>query len=209
MLGKRGVTEPTSSFLSCRASLLRRPLLPHHVFLPCHEPPPLSSTKVAASYSLGPPTAAQASSLAVPTSSFLPCRVSLLCRPLLPHHVFLPCHVVVRRCVLHHCRDLQFSLSLSLSLSLSPCLVGDGSSQIAGVDCDETFSPVVKPATIRTVLTITFVREKVARGQARVLHVPSRHQIADIFTKGLSRVLFDDFRTNLSVREPPASTAGV
>ena len=33
-------------------------------------------------------------------------------------------------------------------------LVGDGRSQIAGVDCDETFSPVVKPATIRTVLTI-------------------------------------------------------
>jgi len=62
---------------------------------------------------------------------------------------------------------------------------------------------------IRTVLTITFVREKVARGQARVLHVPSRHQIADIFTKGLPRVRFDDFRTSLSVREPPASTAGV
>jgi hypothetical protein len=33
-------------------------------------------------------------------------------------------------------------------------LVGDGRSQVAGVDCDETFSPVVKPATIRTVLTI-------------------------------------------------------
>ena len=33
-------------------------------------------------------------------------------------------------------------------------LVRDGRAQIAGVDCDETFSPVVKPATIRTVLTI-------------------------------------------------------
>ena len=33
-------------------------------------------------------------------------------------------------------------------------LVGDGRSQVAGVDCDETFSPVVKPATIRTVITI-------------------------------------------------------
>jgi len=33
-------------------------------------------------------------------------------------------------------------------------LVGDGSSQIAGVDCDETFSPVVKPAMVHTVLTI-------------------------------------------------------
>lgn len=33
-------------------------------------------------------------------------------------------------------------------------LVGDGMSQVAGVDCDETFSPVVKPAIIRTMLTI-------------------------------------------------------
>jgi hypothetical protein len=33
-------------------------------------------------------------------------------------------------------------------------LVGGGRSQIAGVDCDETFSPVVKSATICTVLTI-------------------------------------------------------
>ncbi|PNY02085.1 hypothetical protein L195_g025389 [Trifolium pratense] len=32
--------------------------------------------------------------------------------------------------------------------------------------------------------------------------------IADIFTKGLPRILFDDFRTSLSVCEPPASTAG-
>ncbi|XP_050897490.1 uncharacterized protein LOC127104351 [Lathyrus oleraceus] len=33
-------------------------------------------------------------------------------------------------------------------------LVGDGSSHVAGVDCDKTFSSVVKPATIRTMLTI-------------------------------------------------------
>ena len=58
-------------------------------------------------------------------------------------------------------------------------------------------------------MDIHFVREKVARGQARVLHIPSRHQIVDIFTKGLPRILFDDFWTSLSVREPPASTAGV
>ncbi|XP_071695373.1 uncharacterized mitochondrial protein AtMg00810-like [Rutidosis leptorrhynchoides] len=35
-------------------------------------------------------------------------------------------------------------------------LVGDGRSQQVGVDCYETFSPVVKPATIRTVLTLVF-----------------------------------------------------
>ncbi|KAD7480531.1 hypothetical protein E3N88_03667 [Mikania micrantha] len=33
-------------------------------------------------------------------------------------------------------------------------LVCDGRSQQVGVDCDETFSPVVKPATIRTFLSI-------------------------------------------------------
>ena len=33
-------------------------------------------------------------------------------------------------------------------------LVGNGNTQQQGVDCDETFSPVVKPATIRAVLSI-------------------------------------------------------
>ena len=53
------------------------------------------------------------------------------------------------------------------------------------------------------------IREKVARDEVRVLHVPSRYQIADIFTKGLPRVLFNDFQDSLSIRLPPASTAGV
>lgn len=33
-------------------------------------------------------------------------------------------------------------------------LVGDGKTQQQGIDCDETFSPVVKPTTTRTVLSI-------------------------------------------------------
>src|SRR5690606_6329892 len=33
-------------------------------------------------------------------------------------------------------------------------LIANGKSQQIGIDCDETFSPVVKPATIRTVLHI-------------------------------------------------------
>ncbi|KAJ9545524.1 hypothetical protein OSB04_025231 [Centaurea solstitialis] len=57
-------------------------------------------------------------------------------------------------------------------------------------------------------MDIHFVREKVAIGQVRVLHVPSAYQFADIFTKGLPRQLFLDFRDNLSVRPPPAQTAG-
>ncbi|GKA29612.1 ribonuclease H-like domain-containing protein [Tanacetum coccineum] len=41
----------------------------------------------------------------------------------------------------------------------------------------------------------------------RVLHVPSRYQYADIFTKGLPSALFKEFRTSLSVWCPPAPTA--
>nr|GEX88115.1 ribonuclease H-like domain-containing protein [Tanacetum cinerariifolium] len=38
-------------------------------------------------------------------------------------------------------------------------LVANGSSQQHGIDCDETFSPVVKPATIRTVLSLAVSRK--------------------------------------------------
>ncbi|KAL3338038.1 hypothetical protein AABB24_030290 [Solanum stoloniferum] len=70
-------------------------------------------------------------------------------------------------------------------------------------------NPVQYQRTKHIEMDIHFVREKVARGQVRVLHVPSRYQIADIFTKGLPRVLFEEFRDNLSVRKPPASIVGV
>jgi len=39
------------------------------------------------------------------------------------------------------------------------CLVGDGKTQQPGVDCDETFSLIVKPATIRTVLSIAISQD--------------------------------------------------
>nr|GEV33847.1 ribonuclease H-like domain-containing protein [Tanacetum cinerariifolium] len=38
----------------------------------------------------------------------------------------------------------------------------------------------------------------------RVLHVSSRYQFADIVTKGLPSALFEEFRSSLSVRRPPA-----
>nr|GEU70437.1 hypothetical protein [Tanacetum cinerariifolium] len=129
-----------------------------------------------------------------------------------------------------------------------------------GIDYDETFSLVVKPATIRTVLSLVVSRdwpihqldvknaflhghlsetvymnqppgfvdpnkhvtlsltsaEAEYRGVAnvvaetawicnllcelhRVLHVPSRFQYADIFTKGLPTALFIEFRSSLNV----------
>lgn len=52
---------------------------------------------------------------------------------------------------------------------------------------------------------IHFTREKDARGQTCVLHVLFWHKIVDIFTKDLLRVLFDDFKTSLNARQPPAS----
>ncbi|GJT96880.1 ribonuclease H-like domain-containing protein [Tanacetum coccineum] len=57
-------------------------------------------------------------------------------------------------------------------------------------------------------MDIRFVRDMVTKGHVRVLHVPSRYQYADIFTKGLSSALFEEFRTSLSVRSSPAPTAG-
>ncbi|GKC26045.1 ribonuclease H-like domain-containing protein [Tanacetum coccineum] len=57
-------------------------------------------------------------------------------------------------------------------------------------------------------IDIHFVRDLVAAGQVRVLHVPSHYQFADIFTKGLPSTLFEEFRSSLSVRCPPALTAG-
>ncbi|GJY20699.1 copia protein [Tanacetum coccineum] len=70
-------------------------------------------------------------------------------------------------------------------------------------------NPVQHQRTKHIKMDIHFVREKVARGKVRVLHVPSRYQIANIFTKGLPRVIFNDFRDRLSVRSPPVATAGV
>nr|GEY53195.1 ribonuclease H-like domain-containing protein [Tanacetum cinerariifolium] len=52
--------------------------------------------------------------------------------------------------------------------------------------------------TKHTEIDIHFVRDMVQTGHIRVLHVPSRYQYADIFTKGLPTALFEDFRSSLS-----------
>ncbi|GJU43974.1 ribonuclease H-like domain-containing protein [Tanacetum coccineum] len=57
-------------------------------------------------------------------------------------------------------------------------------------------------------IDIHFVRDMVKAGHVRVLHIPSRFQYADIFTKCLPSALFEDFRFSLSVHPPPAQTAG-
>ncbi|GJS81028.1 ribonuclease H-like domain-containing protein [Tanacetum coccineum] len=69
-------------------------------------------------------------------------------------------------------------------------------------------NPVQHQQTKHIEIDIHFVRDMVTAGQVRVLHVPSRFQYADIFTKGLPSALFKEFLSSLSVRPPPAPTAG-
>ncbi|GJT17461.1 ribonuclease H-like domain-containing protein [Tanacetum coccineum] len=68
-------------------------------------------------------------------------------------------------------------------------------------------NPVQHQRTKHIEIDIHFVRDMVTTGHVRVLHVPSRFQYADIFTKGLPSALFEEFRSSLSVRPPPAPTA--
>ncbi|GJY54101.1 putative RNA-directed DNA polymerase [Tanacetum coccineum] len=69
-------------------------------------------------------------------------------------------------------------------------------------------NPVQHQRTKHIEIDIHFVRDLVTSGQVRVLHVPSRYQFADIFTKGLPSSLFEEFRSSLSVRRSLAPTAG-
>nr|GEY37894.1 NBS-containing resistance-like protein [Tanacetum cinerariifolium] len=69
-------------------------------------------------------------------------------------------------------------------------------------------NPVQQQCTKHIEIDIHFVHDLVVAGQVRVLYVPSRYQFADIFTKGLPSALFEEFCTSLSVRCPPAPTAG-
>jgi hypothetical protein len=49
-------------------------------------------------------------------------------------------------------------------------------------------------------IDIHFVRERVAIGDVRVLHVPTIFQFTYIFMKGLPTSLFSEFWSNLNIR---------
>ncbi|GJZ74693.1 ribonuclease H-like domain-containing protein [Tanacetum coccineum] len=68
--------------------------------------------------------------------------------------------------------------------------------------------PVQHQRTKHIEIDIHFVRDQVIVGYVRVLHVPSRYQFADIFTKGLPYALFDYFLTSLNIRPSPAPMTG-
>ena len=60
-------------------------------------------------------------------------------------------------------------------------------------------NPVHHRRTKHIELDIHFVREQVALGRIRVLHVPTAQQFADVMTKGLPTPIFEGFRSSLCV----------
>jgi histone deacetylase 1/2 len=69
-------------------------------------------------------------------------------------------------------------------------------------------NPVHHRRTKHMELDIHFVRERVALGDIRVLHVPTRQQLADVMTKGLPTNIFEEFRSSLCVVPDAVTTAG-
>ncbi|KAM3196178.1 hypothetical protein ACQJBY_072052 [Aegilops geniculata] len=68
-------------------------------------------------------------------------------------------------------------------------------------------NPVHHRRTKHIELDIHFVREKVALGELRVLHVPTSQQFTDVLTKGLHTPAFEEFRSSLCIRPPDAQPA--
>ena len=60
-------------------------------------------------------------------------------------------------------------------------------------------NPIQHHRTKHVEIDLHFVREKVAIGHVRVLHVPTTSQFADIFTKGLPSSVFNEFRSSLNI----------
>nr|GEU41280.1 ribonuclease H-like domain-containing protein [Tanacetum cinerariifolium] len=121
-------------------------------------------------------------------------------------------HAAALKRILRYVQD-TLDLGLHLYASSTTPLVGYTDADWAG--CPSTSSavymsanPVQHQQTKQIKTDIHFVRDMVIAGQVRALHVHFRYQYADIFTKGLSSALFEEFQSSLSVRPPLTPTAG-
>jgi len=93
-------------------------------------------------------------------------------------------------------RSTELAHCCWLSQLLQELHISIPSATIVYCDNVSTIYMTVNPVHYRHMkhieIDIHFVREKVALGQFRVLHVPSAHQFVDIMTKGLPIQLFND-----------------
>ena len=64
---------------------------------------------------------------------------------------------------------------------------------------DLSTNPVQHQRMKHVEIDLHFVRDRVAIGDVRVLHVPTTSQFVDIFTKGLPSSTFLEFRSSLNV----------
>ncbi|GKD99819.1 ribonuclease H-like domain-containing protein, partial [Tanacetum coccineum] len=125
------------------------------------------------------------------------------CQPTLSHSSTKAGYRGVANAVTETCWLCNLLCELRTPLSSATLIYCDNCSAVY-LSCN----PVQHQRTKHIKIDIHFVRDLVAAGEVRVLHVPSRYQFADIFTKGLSSALFEEFRSSLSVRCPLTPTTG-